>query len=75
MTMALKKRLVGAAIMIVPWPVFLLAAKGLGFVSSWLLIATLLVSAFGLTLLISPANTQPAPQPASPTSTDTPPDR
>jgi hypothetical protein len=69
--MALKKRLVGAAIMIFPWPVFLLIAKGLGFVSAWVLIATLLVSAFGLTLLISPPNAQPS----SPSSTDTPPDR
>jgi hypothetical protein len=67
--MAAKKRLVGTAIMILPWPLFLLVAKGLGFVSAWLLIGTLLVSAFGLTLLISPS-------PASPSSTpDHTPDR
>lgn len=70
--MAVKKRLVGAAIMILPWPAFLLIAKGLGFVSAWLLIATLLVSAFGLTLLISPPQSQPA---SPPIPTDNPQDR
>lgn len=60
--MASKQRLVGAAILLLPWPAFLLLAKGLGFVSAWMLIVTLVISAFGLTVLISPA----APRVADP---------
>lgn len=40
--------------MILPWPAFLLLAKGLGFVSTWMLVVTLVISAYGLTLLITP---------------------
>jgi len=63
--MVSKTRLVGAAIMILPWLVFLAAAKGFGFVATWMLVVTLVISAFGLTLLISPNDRPPAGTPST----------
>jgi hypothetical protein len=47
-----QKLIVGLLLLIVPWPIFILSAKTPGPMVAVALTLTLLVSAFGLTILI-----------------------